>query len=58
MIIKVVQDNLIAILGLEKSDLNLGANPPAVIMMVGLQGAGKTTTSGKLALKLKNKRKK
>lgn len=58
MIIKIVQDNLVAVLGSEKSDLNLSVKPPAVIMMVGLQGAGKTTTSGKLALKLKNKRKK
>lgn len=57
MIIKIVQDNLVAILGSEKSDLNLSVKPPAVIMMVGLQGAGKTTTSGKLALKLKKQKK-
>ncbi|MEC4734422.1 MAG: signal recognition particle protein [Wolbachia endosymbiont of Halictus tumulorum] len=58
MIIKIVQDNLVAVLGSEKSDLNLAVKPPAVIMMVGLQGAGKTTTSGKLALKLKKQKKK
>ncbi|WP_265583148.1 zeta toxin family protein [Wolbachia endosymbiont of Diaphorina citri] len=58
MIIKIVQDNLVAVLGSEKSDLNLAVKPPAVIMMVGSQGAGKTTTSGKLALKLKKQKKK
>ncbi|MGL9688288.1 MAG: signal recognition particle protein [Wolbachia sp.] len=58
MIIKIVQDNLVAILGPEKSELNLAVKPPAIIMMVGLQGAGKTTTSGKLALKLKKQKKK
>ncbi|WCR57996.1 signal recognition particle protein [Wolbachia endosymbiont of Ctenocephalides felis wCfeJ] len=58
MIIKIVQDNLVAILGSEKSELNLAVKSPAVIMMMGLQGAGKTTTSGKLALKLKKQKKK
>ncbi|WP_333023627.1 signal recognition particle protein [Wolbachia endosymbiont of Pentidionis agamae] len=58
MIVKIVQDNLVSILGSEKSDLNINVKPPAVIMMVGLQGAGKTTTSGKLALKLKRQKKK
>lgn len=57
MVIKIVHDNLVAILGSEKSDLNLSVKPPAVIMIVGLQGAGKTTTSGKLALKLKKQKK-
>ncbi len=57
MIIKIVQDNLVNILGSEKSDLNLAVKPPIIIMMVGLQGAGKTTTSGKLALKLKKQKK-
>lgn len=58
MIIKIVQDNLVVALGSEKSELNLAVKPPTVIMMVGLQGAGKTTTSGKLALKLKKQKKK
>ncbi len=58
MIIKIVKDNLVAILGSKKSELNLAVKPPAVIMIVGLQGAGKTTTSGKLALKLKRQKKK
>ncbi len=57
MIIKVVQDHLIKTLGSEKSDLNIAGKPPVVIMMVGLQGAGKTTTSGKLALKFKKNKK-
>lgn len=57
MIIKIVQDNLVSVLGDEKSDLNLSGKLPAVIMMVGLQGAGKTTTSGKIALKLRKQKK-
>lgn len=57
MIIKVVQDHLIKILGLEKSELNVVGKSPVVIMLVGLQGAGKTTTAGKLALKLKKNKK-
>ncbi|QKX01511.1 signal recognition particle protein [Wolbachia endosymbiont of Cruorifilaria tuberocauda] len=58
MIVKIVQDSLVAILGSEKSELNLAVRPPAVIMMIGLQGAGKTTTSGKLALKLRKQKRK
>ncbi|WFW29874.1 MAG: signal recognition particle protein [Wolbachia endosymbiont of Menacanthus eurysternus] len=58
MIIKIVQDNLVTILGSEKSELNLAVKPPAIIIMVGLQGSGKTTTSGKLALRLKKHNKK
>ncbi|MCV3769533.1 MAG: signal recognition particle receptor subunit alpha, partial [Wolbachia pipientis] len=58
MIIKIVQDNLVEILGSERSELNLTVKPPAIIMMVGLQGVGKTTASGKLALKLKKQKKK
>ncbi|WEG11609.1 signal recognition particle protein [Pullulanibacillus sp. KACC 23026] len=48
-VIKVVQDELTALMGGEQSKLNLASKPPTVIMMVGLQGAGKTTSSGKLA---------
>ncbi|MDG7056469.1 MAG: signal recognition particle protein [Wolbachia endosymbiont of Meromenopon meropis] len=58
MIIKIVQDNLVTMLGSEKSELNLGDKYPVTIMMVGLQGSGKTTTSVKLALKLKKQKKK
>lgn len=58
-LIKVVSDKLTTLMGESNSELNLKAIPPAVIMMAGLQGAGKTTTVGKLALRLtKNERKK
>jgi signal recognition particle subunit SRP54 len=55
MVIKLVNDHLIELLGSESQALNLAAEPPVVIMMVGLQGSGKTTSTGKLALRLKNK---
>ncbi len=55
MVIKIVQDELESMLGSEASELNLSTTPPAVIMMVGLQGSGKTTTTAKLANYLKNK---
>lgn len=58
MVVKIVHDELIATLGTEGVELNLNAVPPAVILMVGLQGSGKTTTSGKLAIRLKKDRKK
>ena len=59
-VIKIVHDGLIEMLGGEEPvPLNLNATPPAVILMSGLQGSGKTTTSAKLALKLtKSERKK
>lgn len=47
--VKVVQDELVAILGGETSDINLRAQKPVVILMAGLQGSGKTTTTAKLA---------
>jgi signal recognition particle subunit SRP54 len=55
--IKVVYDELVAILGGENVPLELKGDPP-IIMLVGLQGSGKTTACGKLALKLKNEGKK
>lgn len=55
MIVKIVYDHLVEVLGHENEALNLSATPPAVIMMAGLQGAGKTTFTGKLALRLKDK---
>lgn len=58
MVIKIVQDALKETLGSESVELNLAVSPPAVVMMVGLQGSGKTTSTGKLALHLKNKQKK
>jgi len=58
MVVKIVHDELIATLGTEGVELNLAAVPPVAILMVGLQGSGKTTTSGKLAVRLKKDRKK
>src|SRR5699024_6626112 len=48
-VIKVVKDELTILMGEEQSKIAVADRPPTVIMMVGLQGAGKTTTSGKLA---------
>ncbi|HBA66271.1 MAG TPA: signal recognition particle protein [Methylococcaceae bacterium] len=56
--IKLVQSELIKVMGEENEGLNLKANPPAVILMAGLQGAGKTTTAAKLGRFLKEKQKK
>ncbi len=53
-IIKIVNEELIATLGKERSALTPAAHPPTVVMMVGLQGGGKTTTAAKLALQLKH----
>ncbi len=53
-IVKIVDEELTKIMGEEAVPLNKAAKIPTVIMMSGLQGAGKTTTVGKLALKLKN----
>ncbi len=58
MVVKIVHDELVKVLGAEDSALNLHAAPPAVILMVGLQGSGKTTTSAKIAKLLKEKHKK
>ena len=52
-VIKVVHDELVRLLGGTQSKLHLSPNPPTVIMMVGLQGSGKTTTAGKLAKNFK-----
>jgi len=52
-LVKIVFDKLVDVLGGESQDLDLKGDGPHVIMMVGLQGAGKTTTCGKLAMKLK-----
>src|SRR5690349_1328394 len=57
-LIKVVRDELTAVMGSAANDLQLNVAPPAVILMAGLQGAGKTTTVGKLARHLKERRKK
>jgi signal recognition particle subunit SRP54 len=57
-LVKVVRDELTVLMGTANSDLNLAAAPPAVVLMAGLQGAGKTTTVAKLARHLKDRRKK
>jgi len=57
-IVGIVHQELIAIMGGDKEDLNLSTTPPAVILMAGLQGAGKTTSSGKLAKWLTEQKKK
>ena len=56
--VKVVHDELIELMGVQNDDLDLNARPPVVIMVAGLQGAGKTTTVAKLALLLKERHKK
>jgi signal recognition particle subunit SRP54 len=53
-IIKIVNEELVNILGKERSNLITAGRPPLTIMLVGLQGSGKTTTAAKLALHLKN----
>ena len=57
-LIKVVRDELTLVMGASASDLDLNVPAPAVILMAGLQGAGKTTTVAKLARHLKERRKK
>ena len=53
MVVKIVNDKLVETLGATASDINLRANPPVAVLMLGLQGSGKTTTTGKLAKRLK-----
>jgi signal recognition particle subunit SRP54 len=55
MVVKIVHDHLIATLGETPEEINLATTPPAVILMVGLQGSGKTTSTGKLAKLLAQK---
>lgn len=57
-VIKIVNEELIALMGSTNAKLAIAANPPTVIMMAGLQGAGKTTLVGKLGLYLKKQGKK
>ena len=53
-VIKIVNEELSDLMGGVQSKINISSKPPTVIMLVGLQGAGKTSTAGKLALNLKN----
>ncbi len=57
-VVKVVHEELVELLGSEEAKLNISSNPPTIIMMVGLQGSGKTTMSGKLANMLRKQGKK
>jgi len=57
-VVKVVNDRLVEMLGGEQAEVELKTEPPTAIMLVGLQGSGKTTTTGKLAKRLKEKQKK
>jgi len=57
-VIKIVNEELIALMGSQNAKLITASEPPTIIMMCGLQGAGKTTLCGKLGLSLKNKGKK
>ena len=54
-VVKIVHDALVEMLGSEEEGLNLAVTPPAVVMMVGLQGSGKTTSTAKLAKRLTEK---
>ncbi len=54
-VVKIVNDALVEMLGAEASHLNVDASPPNVVMMVGLQGSGKTTTTAKIAKRLTDK---
>lgn len=58
MFVKIVNDELVRVMGSAAEPLNLSTQPPAVVLMAGLQGAGKTTSVGKLALYLKEQQKK
>ncbi|MFM2256610.1 MAG: hypothetical protein RIQ28_457, partial [Pseudomonadota bacterium] len=57
-VVKIVNDALVEMLGADASELDLAVTPPAIIMMVGLQGSGKTTTTAKIAKRLKEKERK
>ena len=55
MLVKIVHDELVELLGSEDAEIHYQKGRPTIIMMVGLQGSGKTTTTGKLAYLMKNK---
>ena len=55
MVVKIVNDELVRILGSDAEPINLTAVPPVAILMVGLQGSGKTTTTAKIGYRLTNR---
>ena len=55
MVVKIVNDELVAMLGSDAAPIDLHAAPPVAILMVGLQGSGKTTTTAKIAYRLTNR---
>ncbi|MFM6955153.1 MAG: signal recognition particle protein [Ignavibacteria bacterium] len=55
MIVKLIHDELVALMGTGKAEINFSSQPPTIIMVAGLQGSGKTTFCGKLAMHLKKK---
>ncbi len=57
-VVKIVNDALVEMLGSEAAELDLAVSPPAIVMMVGLQGSGKTTTTAKIAKRLTEKERK
>jgi signal recognition particle subunit SRP54 len=58
MVVKIVHDQLVETLGADSSELRVDISPPAVVMMVGLQGSGKTTTTAKLGKRLSERERK
>ena len=56
MVIKIVNDELVRVLGSDAQGIDLAATPPVVMMLVGLQGSGKTTTTAKLGKRLQDPR--
>ena len=58
MVVKIVHDELVAMLGSDAEPIDLAAQPPVAVMLVGLQGSGKTTTAAKIAHRLTNRDKK
>src|SRR5213596_3680815 len=58
MVVKIVHDELVAMLGSDAEPIDLAAQPPVAILLVGLQGSGKTTTCAKIGYRLGNRDKK
>ncbi|MGI9365427.1 MAG: signal recognition particle protein [Rhizobiaceae bacterium] len=55
MVVKIVHDELVAMLGEEDAQIDLNAPAPVAVMMVGLQGSGKTTSTGKIAMRMRDR---